>query len=385
MKLIYFNFLWGLILSSSFKLLFSIDNIDKDEHIYDLIGKFNSKFSEHGIDGVDKAMDSVQKESNHFLEHYFFDNKKRMSGNGKAKEHFEDDVEDIHKMITDVYDYHNSAQNSGDEKTRQLNKPKEISEDYKRNNADVDTLIERTHRYHDGLTGQVKETHHTLEVSLEFQTDTPTAAPTFSANAAYCVKTGGEAVVPSHSKICQATANINVAFNELIYGEYSNENVMNQSNLFGQTLRVVYQDAAEANITDEYDFLGPDGCLSNRSSNDGLVESTSLIMSVLEPIWQENCELISRADFWVYFAYLSIDHAERTNLISSGALEFPYIYGRKDATGCSYEGPDRIPDPQLGEEGNYDFFVNMMGLTVAQGGKIYFLQNDIFCQYMNVS
>jgi catalase (peroxidase I) len=85
----------------------------------------------------------------------------------------------------------------------------------------------------------------------------------------------------------------------------------------------------------------------------------SLVNTVLEPIWQANCDKISRADFWVLFAILSIQAAEPTNTIS-----FKYQYGRKDTTSCN-AGAGRLPSAQGGFGSLYKFFVQQMGLTMA--------------------
>jgi len=70
------------------------------------------------------------------------------------------------------------------------------------------------------------------------------------------------------------------------------------SDIFGQSIRLAFHDAAEADVTQSSDLMGPDGCISNSASNNGLIESTSYVTTLLEPIWQMYCDSMSRGDFW---------------------------------------------------------------------------------------
>jgi hypothetical protein len=43
--------------------------------------------------------------------------------------------------------------------------------------------------------------------------------------------------------------------------------------------------------------MGPDACI-NIDPNKALKEPASFVMTLLEPLWQKYCDLISRGDFW---------------------------------------------------------------------------------------
>lgn len=122
---------------------------------------------------------------------------------------------------------------------------------------------------------------------------------------------------------------------------------------------MAFHDAAEIDIT-KTDKMGPDGCLSATSDNNGLLESTSLILSVLEPIWQSNCDKISRADFWALFAKLSIEKADPT-----GTIRIPFQYGRVDTQSCS-AGAGRLPSAQNFDDAYSQVFQTQMGFTPTQ-------------------
>ena len=124
---------------------------------------------------------------------------------------------------------------------------------------------------------------------------------------------------------------------------------------------MVFHDAGEFDIRTS-DLLGPDGCLSNTNDNKGLIESTSLIMTVLEPLWQQVCELITRADYWVMFAKLVIEEATSNNITVS------YQYGRKDNSECSITGETRLPFGQSGMSDIEQIFITQMGLTIQDAG-----------------
>lgn len=177
-----------------------------------------------------------------------------------------------------------------------------------------------------------------------------------------CAKSGGAPLNPSPASICSAYKNIREAFKALIARNYSISNPAAQSNLFGQAIRVAFHDSAEIDIT-QRDKMGPDGCLSDTPDNKGLLEPTSLILSVLNPLWQANCDKISRADFWVLFAKLSIEQADPTNVI-----RIPFQYGRVDTIDCS-AGAGRLPDPQLGMGHVQQVFGRQMGFSLPEIGE----------------
>jgi hypothetical protein len=65
--------------------------------------------------------------------------------------------------------------------------------------------------------------------------------------------------------------------------------------------------------------MGPDGCISDIAPNKGLKEPTSIVMTLLEPLWQKYCDLISRGDFWALIGNLSVETADPT-----GTMNIPY-------------------------------------------------------------
>jgi len=128
-------------------------------------------------------------------------------------------------------------------------------------------------------------------------------------------------------------------------------------------LRLPFHDAAEVDITNASDKNGPDGCLSGSPDNAGLVESTSLIKTIVEPMWQTMCDKISRADFWVLMGKLAVEATDPT-----ATIRINYQYGRKDSQDCSsayVNGVGRLPDAQSSTE-IQEVFVNRMGMTVNE-------------------
>jgi catalase (peroxidase I) len=109
--------------------------------------------------------------------------------------------------------------------------------------------------------------------------------------------------------------------------------------------------------------MGPDGCLSNTGDNAGLLEAASVINTVLEPIWQKHCDVMSRADFWALFAKLVVEKADPT-----GSMHIDYQYGRVDSATCS-AGAGRLPNAQLGHNMLQQVFVTQMGLTLDDTGN----------------
>ena len=127
---------------------------------------------------------------------------------------------------------------------------------------------------------------------------------------------------------------------------------------------MVYHDAVEIDIRTS-DLLGPDGCLSEKSDNAGLLEPESLVLTVLEPLWQEVCGYISRADYWVMFAILVLGEA------TSNQISINYQYGRKDNLECGTRG-NRLPGGQSGIIDIHKIFTEQMGLTIYDAGNFMF-------------
>ncbi len=134
-----------------------------------------------------------------------------------------------------------------------------------------------------------------------------------------------------------------------------------QSNIFGAAVRLAFHDAGEFDQTSS-DAFGPDGCLSSSDDHAGLVEATSLVQTVIEPIWQQWCDKISRADFWALFAKMAAEAADPTR-----QLKIAFQYGRKDNAVCLDN--HRMPTAQGGLTEISRVFVTQMGLTLTDACK----------------
>lgn len=170
-------------------------------------------------------------------------------------------------------------------------------------------------------------------------------------------------LTPSKNGICQVYNGLqNDLTNTILPSMDTN---LKLGNFFGKVVRLAFHDAAEADITNDNDTMGSDGCLSTDSANNGLDEADSLISTLIEPLWQNYCDYISRADFWVLLANMAIKSAEPTNYI-----QLPFYYGRVDAVGSCDAGSGRLPDSGRGLAAIEDTFVTQMGLTLDDAGKL---------------
>ncbi len=169
-----------------------------------------------------------------------------------------------------------------------------------------------------------------------------------------CAKTGGATLTSTKAGTCAAYVGMQTAF---AAATDKGLGVLLQSNIFGAAVRLAFHDAGEYDQTTS-DLLGPDGCLSDSTDNAGLVEVTSLVNTVIEPVWQQFCDSISRADFWVLWAKMTAEKADRT-----GALKIAYQYGRKDSSEC-HVGEGRLPSAAKGLDEITRVFVTQMGLTL---------------------
>ena len=168
------------------------------------------------------------------------------------------------------------------------------------------------------------------------------------------------------------------------------------ANIIGNALRLVFHDAGEVDIR-KPDLFGSDGCLSDSNPNSGLKEANTVAMTIIEPLWQQYCHLISRADFWVMFGKIAAESALTNGKFSTfvalglvppgGAppippnpspfmpwLNIPYQYGRKDAVGNCDKGAfradnvtHRLPGHQPGLSEYTEVYVKQMGLSVRDG------------------
>eukprot|EP01034_Spumella_vulgaris_P027815 gene27815-34594_t len=173
-------------------------------------------------------------------------------------------------------------------------------------------------------------------------------------SAGICAKTNGASLVSSKAGTCVAYKGMQAAFDAATSDSLG---ALVQSNIFGIAVRLAFHDAGEFDQTSS-DLMGSDGCLSDSTDNAGLVELTSLVNTIIEPVWQQYCDSISRADFWVLWAKLSAEKADPT-----GTLSIAYQYGRKDNSECD-AGEGRLPSGAKGMDEITRVFVTQMGLTL---------------------
>jgi hypothetical protein len=174
-----------------------------------------------------------------------------------------------------------------------------------------------------------------------------------------CKKTNFIAHRHGRQGTCSAYKAIAQAFQVILP---SKGEVLRQSRLFGPIVRVAFHDAAEIDITQPRDDLGPDGCLSQVQANAGLIETTSLISFLLDPIWQNVCDRISLADFWVMLANMVLDEA------TNGGLKLGFYYGRIDKVECTVGAAGRLPRADRSALELQRVFMEHMGLSLSEAG-----------------
>lgn len=196
---------------------------------------------------------------------------------------------------------------------------------------------------------------HLAKVSQTPSVAPSTSSPTF--HGGYCQKSQ-KRLLPTQASVCSAYVGIKAAFPTLLPPNTTSA----YADLIGKSVRLAFHDAGEADLTNVTDVMGPDGCLSDSSDNAGLVESTSPVQTVLEPLWQQYCDKISRADFWVLFAYLVVEYTAQP-----GTVPLDYYYGRVDSHDCN-AGAGRLPNPQFSLHTIERVFVTQLGLTMKDAG-----------------
>jgi hypothetical protein len=165
---------------------------------------------------------------------------------------------------------------------------------------------------------------------------------------------------PTAGGICEAFGNIASSFQTLVNQAPFDQGVP-RSDLFGQSLRYVFHDAGETLDPSASDGLRSDGCLSDTADNAGIIEDDSVIESVFDPIWQDNCHLISRADFFVLMGILVMSEADPTGTIADN---IGFQFGRIDTQQCAVSEA-RLPSAQGGLNELNRVFVTNMGLTMS--------------------
>ena len=142
------------------------------------------------------------------------------------------------------------------------------------------------------------------------------------------------------------------------------DNLLQRARLIGAVVRLAFHDAGEVDIR-RNDTLGADGCLTQTPSNYGLLEVDSPVFSIVEPLWQEICDKISRADFWVMFARKVIQE----NVVAGDYFNMMHYYGRPDNINCE-AGEGRLPAAQGGITEITRVFMDQMGLTMEDVGTL---------------
>ena len=193
-------------------------------------------------------------------------------------------------------------------------------------------------------------------------TRTPTRAPTstpsvLGPNNNFCAKTNFLPVTPTKSGMCSVYNELRAAFNAAIPST-----IRARASLFGAAVRLVFHDAGEVDLRFGGDRLGPDGCLSHEGDSAGLTEATSLVNTVIEPLWQQMCDRISRADFWVLFGKLVVE-AATAPATTGAAVSVAFQYGRRDNVECE-GGAGRLPSAQGDLAEIRRVFLTQMGLTL---------------------
>ena len=170
----------------------------------------------------------------------------------------------------------------------------------------------------------------------------------------------------------------------------ANQKAYRIANLIGSALRLAFHDAGEVDIRST-DRFGSDGCLADNGPNSGLKEVNVISRTIIEPLWQEYCDKISRADFWVLFGKVAAESALangrfNTAFVALGGvvignpnpfmpfLNIPFQYGRPDAVGNCNLGSNRadgvtprLPGHQPGLSEFTEVYVKQMGLDVRTG------------------
>lgn len=176
---------------------------------------------------------------------------------------------------------------------------------------------------------------------------------------ATCRRSKDSASLTYQPLTCETVNSINASFYSIIP-----EDPISRTNLLAIAVRVAFHDAAEVDLQQADDTLGPDGCLSNDPDNAGLIETTSLVMTQLDDLWQSYCDQISRADFWVLTAKLALAAT------SSNNLHVPFQYGRVDASSCA-GGTERLPAGQFHLQSTANFFKSQLDLELSDAGINY--------------
>ena len=174
------------------------------------------------------------------------------------------------------------------------------------------------------------------------------------------MKTNGATLTSSKAGTCSAYKFLNSTALPSVVNSFTN--TIDLAHFYGASLRLAFHDAGEVDIT-KTDLLGPDGCLQNvNTDNAGLLEITSPVFATIEPLWQQVCDQITRADFWALLGKAVVEKAAG-KVAGKNAISINYQFGRKDNAVCS-AGAGRLPSAQGGSSTIQQVFVTQMGLTM---------------------
>jgi hypothetical protein len=182
-----------------------------------------------------------------------------------------------------------------------------------------------------------------------------------------CSKNSFKAGTTTKGSICSAYRTTRELFAGLIASAVTPKSV-----IFGSVIRLAFHDAGKVDMTKPNDKLGPDGCLSNDGSSDGLTEPNCITQLYLEPMYQLVCDRISRADFWILLSKLVLEQA------ISPPMAVSYEFGRRDNVQCE-AGGGRLPSAEGDLSEFRRVFVTQMGLSMADAGKLLPLLLRLVC------
>lgn len=179
-----------------------------------------------------------------------------------------------------------------------------------------------------------------------------------SSFAPLCRKTNGADAAPTAESVCSAYSSVSSAFLASIPPTRRGA-----ASLFGKAARLPFHDAGEFD-RNANDALGPDGCLSFSPANAGLIEADSIVSTVFEPMWQNVCDKISRADFWAMLGKIVFEYSQYADQFGFETVETPFSFGRKDSKECG-AGKGRLPSAQGADLEIIRVFVSQMGLNYS--------------------
>jgi len=214
----------------------------------------------------------------------------------------------------------------------------------------------------------------TIKIAAKETIQPPQPPLVSNASHPFCFKTGGKISQTKSSVIQTTISSIKSIFYSLLP-----TNKFTLSDILGQSIRLAFHDAAEIDLTNTDDMMGPDGCISDTNPNFGLTNATSYVNILFDPIWQDYCDVISRGDFWALVGKLSVEIADPTKTIN-----IPYYYGRVDKSSCYLPNNNaqlyRPPNALSGLNTLATGFIDRMGLSIndiGDGMIFYYTTGDV--------